>query len=123
MSIIHTKILYLCRNESEDIKDIIDKVSHLLNKTDLFIANNPVGIESQVQDVIQLLHARSNGVLLLGMWGMGGLAKQPLQKPFTIRLAAILKAGASLQILGKMGGKLPDRLVYKRNFYVISAKK
>jgi formyltetrahydrofolate hydrolase len=92
---INTYTFYLCRNESADIKGIVNSISQLLNKTDLFISNNPVGIESRVQDVINRLDFRSKGVQLLGIWGMGELAKQPLLKPFTIRLAAISMVGAS----------------------------
>ncbi|CAK8533387.1 unnamed protein product [Lathyrus sativus] len=69
------------RNESEDIKRIVDKVSHLLNKTDLFIAHNPVGVESRVQDVIRLLQPiQSKDVRFLGMWGMGGIGKTTVAK-------------------------------------------
>ncbi|PNY14991.1 disease resistance protein (TIR-NBS-LRR class) [Trifolium pratense] len=46
------------RNESEAIKDIVEKVVRLLNKTDLFVANNPVGVEPRVEDMIQLLEKR-----------------------------------------------------------------
>nr|WIL59985.1 nodulation protein [Melilotus officinalis] len=69
------------RNESEIIKDIVETVTRLLDKTDLFIADNPVGVESRVHDMIQLLDTQqSNDVLLLGMWGMGGIGKTTIAK-------------------------------------------
>ncbi|CAK8533393.1 unnamed protein product [Lathyrus sativus] len=70
------------RNESDDIKRIVNKVSHLLNKTDLFVAHNPVGVESRVQEVIQLLQPdlQTKKVQLLGIWGMGGIGKTTIAK-------------------------------------------
>jgi len=70
-----------CRNESEAIKDIIEKVTRLLGTTDLLIADNPVGVESRVNDIIQRLNIKqSNDVILLGMWGMGGSGKTTIAK-------------------------------------------
>ncbi|GAU43798.1 hypothetical protein TSUD_285500 [Trifolium subterraneum] len=71
------------RNESEAIKDIVENVTRLLDKTDLFIANNPVGVESRVHDMIKLLDQdiqQSYDVLLLGLWGMGGAGKTTIAK-------------------------------------------
>ncbi|XP_045797631.1 disease resistance protein RUN1-like [Trifolium pratense] len=69
------------RNESEDIKKIVESVTKLLDKTDLFVADHPVGVESRSQDVIQLLNShRSKDSLLIGMWGMGGIGKTTIAK-------------------------------------------
>ncbi|CAK8574855.1 unnamed protein product [Lathyrus sativus] len=69
------------RDECEIVKSIVANVTRLLDKTDLFIADNPVGVESRVQDMIQLLDSQqSNDVLLLGMWGMGGIGKTTIAK-------------------------------------------
>jgi hypothetical protein len=76
-------VFILCRNESEAIKDIVEKVTRLLDKTDLFIANNPVGVESRVHNMIKFLDRdiqQSYDVLLLGMWGMGGAGKTTIAK-------------------------------------------
>ncbi|KAK7286888.1 hypothetical protein RJT34_22218 [Clitoria ternatea] len=69
------------RNESEDIKNIVEHVTHLLDKTELFVAKHPVGMESRLQAVIKLLNNKeSKDVLFLGIWGMGGIGKTTIAK-------------------------------------------
>ncbi|MED6163282.1 hypothetical protein PIB30_078382 [Stylosanthes scabra] len=69
------------RDESEDIKNIVEHVTHMLDMRELFVANHPVGVESRVQEVIELLRNRQQeNPLLLGIWGMGGSGKTTIAK-------------------------------------------
>ncbi|XP_047169990.1 disease resistance protein RPV1-like [Vigna umbellata] len=99
------------RNESEAIKSIIENVTRLLDKTELFIADNPVGVESRVQDTIQLLDLkRSNDVLLLGMWGMGGIGKTTIAKAIYNKIGRNFEGRSFLaqirEVWGKDGGQV-----------------
>ncbi|XP_012572962.1 disease resistance protein RPP2A isoform X3 [Cicer arietinum] len=69
------------RNESADIKNIVQHVTRLLDRTELFIAEHPVGVESRVEVATKLLNIqKSEDVLLLGIWGMGGIGKTTIAK-------------------------------------------
>ncbi|KAK7313175.1 hypothetical protein VNO77_37657 [Canavalia gladiata] len=74
-------VLLNSRNENEDIKKIVEHVTHLLDRTELFVVDHPVGVESRVQDAIKLLNSQhSKDVLLLGICGMGGIGKTTIAK-------------------------------------------
>ncbi|XP_024636988.2 disease resistance protein RPV1 [Medicago truncatula] len=65
-------VLINSRNESADVNSIVSHVTRLLDRTQLFVAEHPVGVESRVQAATKLLKIqKSEDVLLLGIWGMG----------------------------------------------------
>ncbi|XP_058729205.1 uncharacterized protein LOC131601405 isoform X1 [Vicia villosa] len=68
------------RNESADIKNIVEHVTRLLHRTELFVAEHPVGVESRVEAATKLLNLQKSDVLLLGIWGMGGVGKTTIAK-------------------------------------------
>nr|XP_028953038.1 disease resistance-like protein DSC1 [Malus domestica] len=69
--------------EAEFIKKIIDeKIWEWLTSTyELHVTKHIVGINSRVQDIISYLSSGgSNEVLMVGIWGMGGLGKTTAAK-------------------------------------------
>ncbi|KAK2413025.1 disease resistance protein RPV1 [Trifolium repens] len=51
------------RNESEEVKDIVENVTRLVDMTDLYVADNPVGVKSRIPDI------QSNDMIPLVLWG------------------------------------------------------
>lgn len=91
------------RNESEAIENIVENVTCLLDKTNLFVTDNPVGVDSRVQDNIQLLNIQqSNDVLLVGMWGMGGSGKTTIAKVIYNKIGREFEGRSFLANIGEV---------------------
>ncbi|KAK7273962.1 hypothetical protein RIF29_15030 [Crotalaria pallida] len=69
------------RTETELIGDILTTVTTKLDDgAYLFVADHPVGVQSHVHAMTQLLSGSSNEVLIVGILGMGGSGKTTIAK-------------------------------------------
>ncbi|XP_039168982.1 disease resistance protein RPV1 [Eucalyptus grandis] len=67
-------------DEAELIQSIINELSSRLRPRSLYVAKYPVGIESQVQNLISLSEQAGSDVLMIGLWGPGGIGKTTIAK-------------------------------------------
>ncbi|KAF7849408.1 hypothetical protein BT93_L0822 [Corymbia citriodora subsp. variegata] len=68
-------------DESKLIQRIVREVSTHLDRTPLHVAKHPIGIDSQVVQLISMLNLESNDdVVMVGLWGQGGIGKTTLAK-------------------------------------------
>ncbi|XP_062110768.1 uncharacterized protein LOC133822445 [Humulus lupulus] len=68
------------RPEHEVINEIVEKILSILKRTSTSVNNrNLIGMDSRIDKMISYLElGRSNDVLTLGIWGMGGIGKTTL---------------------------------------------
>lgn len=105
------------RNKSDDIKNVIQYAAHLLNKTYLFVADHPVGVESRVQEVIQLLNNKpSDHTLLVGIWGKGGFGKTTIAKVIYNQMGCTFKAKSFLLNFGRVWNQSNGQVSLEEQF-------
>ncbi|XP_039157338.1 TMV resistance protein N isoform X1 [Eucalyptus grandis] len=68
------------RDEAELIQSIVKELSICLRPRSLDVAKYWVGIESQVQKLISLSESAGSDVLIIGIWGPGGIGKTTIAK-------------------------------------------
>nr|KAJ0192181.1 hypothetical protein LSAT_V11C800408400 [Lactuca sativa] len=70
------------KHESKCIKNIIDTISHRLHPLTSSVDDNLVGVEARMQHLISDLQIGLDGVLMIGIWGVGGGGKTTLASCF-----------------------------------------
>ncbi|XP_057431342.1 disease resistance protein Roq1-like isoform X2 [Lotus japonicus] len=99
------------------VEEVFNKIKYVL----LDVADNPVGLESRVQEVIKLLDLESDGgVQMVGIVGIGGIGKTTLVRAVHNLIAGQFEVVCFLhnvrEIQIKYGLKhLQDRLLYHRH--------
>ncbi|KAK3416361.1 hypothetical protein EUGRSUZ_H02067 [Eucalyptus grandis] len=69
------------KDEADLIKRIVQEISMQLPRTPLHVAKHPVGIHRQVVKLKSMLNLESSDdVLMIGLWGQGGIGKTTLAK-------------------------------------------
>lgn len=68
-------------HEADFVKKIVGEISgKLIDRTHLKVAENPVGIKSSVEDMLNLLCVGKSDVHMVGIWGIGGIGKTIIAK-------------------------------------------
>ncbi|KAF7848824.1 hypothetical protein BT93_L1532 [Corymbia citriodora subsp. variegata] len=67
-------------DEVKLIKRIVEEISMQLNRTPLHVGKHLVGIHRQVEKLESMLNLKSDDVLMIGLWGPGGIGKTTLAK-------------------------------------------
>ncbi|WJX43139.1 hypothetical protein P8452_30283 [Trifolium repens] len=105
-------------NESEYIKNVVEHVTRVLNKRDLF-SGYTESTASRAEDVIQLLK-QSTGPLVIGIWGMTGIGKSTIAKAIYEQIGPYFEDKSMFEnIQGDWKKNNADRLHFTANFFNI----
>ncbi|XP_075657366.1 disease resistance protein Roq1-like [Castanea sativa] len=68
------------KHEANVVEEIVRKISNKLISTYSIVHKDFVGINSRMEELVNLLGMGLNGVRFIGIWGMGGLGKTTLAR-------------------------------------------
>ncbi|KAF8016159.1 hypothetical protein BT93_H1620 [Corymbia citriodora subsp. variegata] len=84
-------------DEANFIKRIVKEISMHLQQTPLDVAKHPVGIHPRIVDLESMLNLESDDdVLMIGLWGQGGIGKTTLAKALYNRIFRQFEASCFL---------------------------
>jgi len=81
----------LCgRSEHTLVEDIVRDISRKLNLNHSFLSDYQglIGIEKHIEKIQSMLHLESEDILVVGIWGMGGMGKTTIARAVYHKLAS-----------------------------------
>lgn len=69
-----------CRSQADIVDEVVERILLETNPVTLDIAKYPVGLDSRVKSVTALMKSEPEGVIRIGIHGMGGVGKTTLAK-------------------------------------------
>ena len=88
MSLLCSMLCSSTESEFEFIQRVIKEISSTKsNRMPLFVVKYPVGIDVRVEAIEFLLDMESNGVCMVGIYGLGGIGKTTISKAIYNKIA------------------------------------
>ncbi|XP_028751319.1 TMV resistance protein N-like [Neltuma alba] len=99
------------RDESENVKAVVENVCDILGRKGLFVAEYPVGMDNRVQELITMLqNHQSEDVVIVGIWGMGGVGKTTIAKAIYNEIGPMFESRSYLPNIRKVWSQEKDQV-------------
>ncbi|KAJ7953723.1 Disease resistance protein [Quillaja saponaria] len=105
---------WVLSEEAALVQYLVKRVLRELSNTPVAMAAYTVGLEKRIEEVIQLLDLKSNGVKVVGLYGMGGVGKTTLAQALFNRIVGHFGRREFLSDVRKISSK-SDGLVSLRD--------